>query len=361
MTTQSGPNDGLRSGVSRRGLVGLAAGAIASLGGVGVRAASRPPAPGLIDPILRVVDNVPIPQGPPKKITLAWMPTALCHIAVPVAQAKGFFVQNNLDVDFVNWSGSTDMLLQALSTGRADAGVGMILRWLKPMEAGFDVKLTAGTHGGCMQVLAPPESGVKGLADLKGKRIGVGDLAGVDKNFLSIVLVKQGIDPNADIDWRQYPPDLLGLALKKGEIDALSTSDPLAFALKRDNGLVKIFSNLEGGYENLACCVLGISGSLVRTDRPTAAAITRSILQGADYADKHPAEAAVIYGPNAPKQQPGDLATMLNSVTSGHAPTGERFRVEIASYADDLKKVGVMRPGMDSGRFASRVFSDVFA
>jgi len=333
----------MKTGLTRRGLAGL--GASLLLGGQAALAA----------------DEAPLLQGPPKKITLAWMPTALCHIAVPVAKAKGFFEKNNLDVDFVNWAGSTDMLLQAISTGKADAGVGMILRWLKPMEAGFDVKLTAGTHGGCMQVLSAPDSGVKTLADLKGKRIGVGDLAGVDKNFLSIVLVKKGVDPTSEVEWRQYPPDLLGIAMKKGEIDALSTSDPLAFTLKRDNGLVQIFSNLQDGYENLSCCVLGISGSLVRNDRPTAAAITRSLLQGATYAAAHPEEAGEIYAPNAPKQRPGDLSTMLVSVTSDHAPAGEAFRKELAFYVEDLKRVGVMKPGVDANRFATKIFADVFA
>jgi NitT/TauT family transport system substrate-binding protein len=154
-------------------------------------------------------------QGAPRKVTLAWMPTALCHIAVSVADKRGFFAKHNLDVEFVNWAGSTDLLLEAISTGKADAGVGMILRWLKPMEQGFDVKLTAGTHGGCMHVLAAPDSGLKSLADLRGKRLGVGDISSVDKNFFSIVLQKKGIDPVSDVEWKQFPADMLGVALKK--------------------------------------------------------------------------------------------------------------------------------------------------
>ena len=122
----------------------------------------------------------------------------------------GFFTKHNLDVEFVKWTGSTDLLLEAISTVKADAGIGMILRWLKPMEQGFDVKLTAGTHGGCMHVLAAADSGMKSLTDLRGKRLGVGDISGVDKNFFSIVLQKKGIDPVSDVEWKQFPPDMLG-------------------------------------------------------------------------------------------------------------------------------------------------------
>lgn len=306
-------------------------------------------------------EDVPSLSGPPRKVTLAWMPTALCHIAVPVADKQGFFKKHNLDVEFINWAGSTDMLLEAISTGKADAGLGMILRWLKPMEQGFDVKLTAGTHGGCMHVLAAPASGLKGLADLRSKRVGVGDVSGVDKNFFSIVLQKKGIDPITEVEWRQFPPDMLGMALKKGEIDALSTSDPLAFILKRDNGLIEITNNLENGYENLACCVLGVRGSLIRNDKPAAAAITRSLVEAAAWANDHPREAGEIYAPYAPKQRASDLAEMLKSVTSGQHPLHQDLERQVAFYVDDLKSVGVMKPSVDPAKFASRVCMDVLA
>jgi NitT/TauT family transport system substrate-binding protein len=306
-------------------------------------------------------EDVPPPAGQPRKVTVAWMPTALCHIAVPVADKQGFFKKNNLDVEFVNWAGSTDMLLEAISTGKADAGLGMILRWLKPMEQGFDVKLTAGTHGGCMHVLAAPDSGLKGIADLRHKRVGVGDVSGVDKNFFSIVLQKKGIDPNSEVEWKQFPPDMLGVALKRGEIDALSTSDPLAFILKRDNGLIEVTNNLENGYENLACCVLGVRGSLIREDKPTAAAITRALVEAAAWANDHPQESSEIYAPFAPKQRASDLAEMLKSVTSDQHPLHQDLQRQVAFYVDDLKSVGVMKPSIDPTKFASRVCSDVFA
>jgi NitT/TauT family transport system substrate-binding protein len=306
-------------------------------------------------------EEPPLLEGPPRKVNLAWMPTALCHIAVPVADKRGFFAKHNLDVEFVNWAGSTDLLLEAISTGKADAGVGMALRWLKPMEQGFDVKLTAGTHGGCMHVLAAPDSGLKGLGDLRGKRLGVGDINGVDKNFFSIVLMKKGIDPLTEVEWKQFPPELLGMALQKGEIDALSTGDPLAFILKRDNGFIEFANNLENGYENLSCCVLGIRGSLIRNDRPVAAAITRAVIEAAQWASDNPAEAGEIYAPYAPKQRAADLAVMLQSVTSDHHPIRGDFEKEIAFYVNDLKSVGVMKPGVNADKFATRVYADVLS
>src|SRR6202042_1338222 len=151
-------------------------------------------------------------QGPPRQLKLAWNANAACTLAAPVAKERGIFAKHNLDVDFVNFGGSTDQLLEGIATGKTDAGLGLALRWLKPLEQGFDVKISAGTHGGCMRVLSRANSSVEKLADLRGKIVAVGDLAGPDKNFFSIQLAKQGIDPTSEVDWRAYPADLLRLA-----------------------------------------------------------------------------------------------------------------------------------------------------
>src|SRR5437879_7063950 len=156
-------------------------------------------------PICRTASDAPALTGAPRKLKLSWNAGAVCLVPVPVAIDHGFFKKHNLDVELVNYSGSTDQLLEAIATGKSDAGLGMALRWLKPLEQGFDVKIAAGTHGGCMRVLTRSSSGVDKPADLKGKLVAVGDLAGPDKNFFSIQLAKLGIDPDKEVDSRAHP------------------------------------------------------------------------------------------------------------------------------------------------------------
>ncbi|HBO80947.1 MAG TPA: ABC transporter substrate-binding protein, partial [Cupriavidus sp.] len=74
----------------------------------------------------------------PRKLTFAWNQNSFCLTPIVVAQEKGFFEKNGLQVDLINYSGSTDQLLESIATGKDDAAVGMINRWLKPLEAGFD-------------------------------------------------------------------------------------------------------------------------------------------------------------------------------------------------------------------------------
>ena len=134
--------------------------------------------------ICKATDSAPAATAPLKKISFAWNSGASCLIGVTVAKEKGFFTKHGLDVDLVNFAGSTDQLLETLATGKADAAVGMALRWLKPLEQGFDVKIVGSTHGGCLRLLAPVSGGIKDLTQLKGKTIAVSDTELASQEFL---------------------------------------------------------------------------------------------------------------------------------------------------------------------------------
>jgi NitT/TauT family transport system substrate-binding protein len=300
-------------------------------------------------------------DGQLKKLKLSWNAGAICTAPVPVALKQGFFTQRGLDVELINFAGSTDQLLEAIATGKSDAGVGMALRWIKPLEQGFDVKLTAGIHGGCMRMLATKSSGIVDLPGLRGKTVGVSDMASPAKNFFAITLKKIGVDPDNDVHWRQYPANLLGEALKKGEVQAIADGDPTIWTLRESDHLYEVSNNLCGEYQNRVCCVLGVRGTLVRKDKATAQALTQALLDATEWTANHPAEGATIFAAYAPQADIGQLTAMLKSHTDHHHPTGDAFRDEIALYADDLKTVGVISDGTDSKRFASRVFSNVLA
>lgn len=292
-------------------------------------------------------------------LKLSWNATAVCLSPVAVAVERGIFERHGLRVELINYAGSTDQLLEAIATGKADGGVGMALRWLKPLEQGFDVKLTAGTHGGCMRLLASKEAGITDLASLKGKTIATGDMASPAKNFFAIMLAKRGIDPVADVEWRQYPADLLGLAIEKREAHALVEGDPRTYLWLKEGKLFEVASNLSDEYADRLCCVLGVRGSLIRDDRPTAAALTRAVLEAAAHTAHDPEDAARVFAPYAPKASLEDLTAMARYHTHHHHPVGAAFKEEIALYAEELKQVAVFRASTDPAGFADKICADV--
>ncbi|MHC2282260.1 NitT/TauT family transport system substrate-binding protein [Bradyrhizobium diazoefficiens] len=363
-------NENKRGGSSldRRHLLqaGLAAAFAAPLGALGAQAFAPQPIGSGIDfsefPLCRTASDAPALTGAPRKLKLSWNAGAVCLAPLPVAIEHGFFQKQNLDVELVNYSGSTDQLLEAIATGKSDAGLGMALRWLKPLEQGFDVKIAAGTHGGCMRVLTRTDSSVSKLADLKGKTVAVGDLAGPDKNFFSIQLAKLGIDPVKDVDWRAYPGNLLNVAVEKGEVQAFLSSDPLAYLWLKDSQYKEVASNLDGEYRDKSCCIVGVRGSLVREEPQVARAITQALLDAAMFTSQNPTVAAKSFQPYAPKAATlADIEGMVRYHTHHHHPVGEVLKRELKDYADDLKSVQVFKQGTDTAKFAERIYVDVFA
>ncbi|WP_420135768.1 ABC transporter substrate-binding protein [Rhodopseudomonas sp.] len=348
--------------LSRRSLL-LGAGAGALIAPIGVQAFPGRPAAFDFDsaPICRTAGEATPLTGAPRKLKLSWNANAVCSVQVPVAVDHDFFKKQNLDVELVNFSGSTDQLLEAIATGKSDAGVGMALRWLKPLEQGFDVKIVAGTHGGCLRAIAPTKSEITKVTDLKGKVVAIDDQAGPSKNFFAIQLAKAGIDPNKDVDWRQYPGNLVRLAVEKGEAQAALSSDPLAYAFLKDGEFREIGSNLDGLYRNVSCCIVGLRGSLLRDDPQVARALTQALLDAAEFSSKNPDKAAKSFLPYAPKiVTEDDLRELINYHTHDHHPTGAHLKQELKLYADDLKVVSVIKPSTDTTKFADKIYADVF-
>ena len=312
-------------------------------------------------PVCRAAaDGAAPPPGDLKKITFAWNAGAPCLLAVTVAKDKGFFAHHGLDVDLINYSGSTDQLLETLATGKADAAVGMALRWLKPLEQGFDVKIVASLHGGCMRLLAPTGSGINQVADLKGKIIGVSDMNSPAKNFFAIVIRKAGLDPETDVEFRQFPAPLLRAAVDKGEAHAVADGDPNTFLWLKDGKLKEISSNLTDEFSNRVCCIVGVRGTLIREDRRTAASIALALLDAAEYAAQNPEEAAATYTPFAAGKVPQeDLVALAKYHTHHHHPMGADLKKELALYAEELKLVNVFKPSTDTAKYAERIYADV--
>jgi NitT/TauT family transport system substrate-binding protein len=312
-------------------------------------------------PICRVNDAGEAAKGEARRIRFAYNGTGICTAAVPVALHRGYFTAQNLDVEFLQLAGTTDQMLQALATDKADAGCSMLLSWLKPLEQGIDVKLTTALHGGCTRLFVDAKSGIKDIRELKGKTIGVSSISGSPRNFFAILLSDAGLDPETDVQWREFPADILLLSLQRGEINAIADADPAAWLThQRAHGaIVEIASNLSGDYADLSCCTLGIRSSLWASDPAAAAALTHAIRNAAHHVAEHLEDAAEIFSKYTPKVPVADLLAMLRSHTHTHHPTGEALKREVAKIAGDLKRASIIKPSTDPVKLANRVVVEI--
>ncbi|WP_413732647.1 ABC transporter substrate-binding protein [Sodalis sp. RH20] len=310
-------------------------------------------------PLARAV-GAPV-AAPLKTVRIAWHQAGICQAPISVAYKKGFFTKYGLQVETVNFTDG-DTPLVALSTGQAEAGIGMALRWLKPLEQGFDVALTVGTHGGCMRLVTAKNSGITQVRDLVGKAVAVSDQASPVKNFFAIQLAKQGFHPDSDVNWVQYPEQLSGEALRKGEVQAIAATDPQGWLIRERDDLFEVATNLSGAYHDRTCCVLALSGALVRNDPGTARAITQAVVDAQQWAVDNPEETAEIFAPFLPSTiSAAQVKAILAEHTHGHHTTGHHLRAELAAYVDELKTINVIRADTDTRTFIDKTVPDILS
>ncbi len=329
------------TGISRRTFLGAAAAAGAAV------------------PLTFAAPSIIRAQGSLKPIKLGWFVNAACLSPVAAAKHLGIFERHGLDVELVKFAGTTDQLLEALSTRKVDTSVGMALRWLKPLEQGFDVKLTGGTHGGCLRLIGDKTKGVTKLEHLKGKVIAVSDIGSPAKNFFSVLLGKRGIDPNKDVEWKVFPGDLLAAAIDKGEAQALAHQDPETWRFLKNDKLTEIATNLSGEYAERVCCLIGVSNRLIKEDRAAATAITKALLEAQDLTAHHPEATVDVYLPYVANATRDDLIQLLKTHTHYVHPLGDNLRTQLADYVKELQKINVIKPSTDPVKFAAKITEDV--
>jgi NitT/TauT family transport system substrate-binding protein len=150
-----------------------------------------------------------------------------------VADKKGFFKDEGLDLDFIN-SGASTRSVQQVAAGSAPIGSSSMVDTLRAIDKGAKVKvflnsLAVGTHSLIGQ------KGIKSVKDLKGKRVmtgGTGDIT----NLWWIAMAKaNGLNPEKDVELLFSGATTARLAaLLAGAVDATMLSTPQSFKAVQD-------------------------------------------------------------------------------------------------------------------------------
>lgn len=291
---------------------------------------------------------------------------ATCEAPLYVAYNKGFFAAEGLNVELVRL-GNGYNTNDALSTGKLHGAPGILFTYLKPIEQGADIKLTAGLHGNCLRLVIAKNSGITKATDFKGKTIATDSFGGSAMAFFSLLLAKNGVDPIHDVSWKVYPPTLLGEAFKKGEAQAAAAPDPFAFFLIRDGQATQVGNNILGLYGNKAgitthryCCTVGLSGKLVHDQPKVAAAVTRAWMRGSRWAGAHTAETAQIE--TSKKYVPLDAVSIKRLLDSYlWNPSSTLVKEDIYVGARNFKVTGYLDPNTDPNKLAQQTYVDIFA
>src|SRR5207237_91131 len=150
------------------------------------------------------------------------------------------------------------------------------------------------------------------------------------------------------ITWRVFPAGELGLALEKGEVDAVADSEPIGTLLLSDGKVRNVADQAtDAPYKDEYCCAVIVNGKFLANNPKAAAAATRAILKGAKWVETDPAAAAKLsvekkYLASNPE---------LNTIAISHLryiPSVSGAEAAVRSAAADMKSLGMLNPTTDA-------------
>ncbi len=221
------------------------------------------------------------------------------HIAFVVADEKGWW-QADLapygvkDVkEYVFQTGPPEM--QAMMAGDLDVAYVGAAPAVTALSQGLDAKIVAPVQINGSSLALRPEYKYTGPQDLKGLKIATYPPGSIQNTLLRKWLKENGVDPEKDVT-------IVGMAAAGDAISAISAKKVDAVFLphpaptsveKGGNGRIIVQS---GQMEpNHVCCVLLISGKLIRDHPDIVEQIVKTHIKATEYAKTNNDEAAQIY------------------------------------------------------------------
>jgi len=223
-------------------------------------------------------------QASAESLRVGYLPVT-GHAKFFVAQEQGFFKQEGLDVELVQFVNSADGL-NAVVAGKLDIGAFGTTAPLVHYARGADLKIIGGIMGQDAALITTAEKAatVRSVADLKGKKVATVRLATGDA-------VLRGALHDGKIDWKnelqifelKNPPAVIE-AVKSGQVDAGVVWGPHDIRAERQG--LKVVLRTEDLQPGHPCCRLVVSSDRLKQG-DTAVRFLRAILKAEKYAASH--------------------------------------------------------------------------
>jgi len=176
----------------------------------------------------------------------------LYYLPLTIAERKGFFKDEGLDVTINDFGGGAKSL-QALIGGSIDVVTGAYEHTIRMQAKGQDIVsvIELGRFPGIVLV-ARKDRPIKSIKDLKGAKVGVTAPGSSTNFFVNFLLAKEGLKPD-DVAFVGVGGGASAVAqMKRGELDAMSNLDPVITKLEDDGDVVVLAdSRTEAGNDKI--------------------------------------------------------------------------------------------------------------
>jgi NitT/TauT family transport system substrate-binding protein len=209
-------------------------------------------------------------------------------VAPELLHAEGF-----TDVQYYTWGAQKrDWAPQVLLSGDVDISVSFIPADLSYADAGEPVVWLAGSHIGCVELVANER--VHSAQDLKGKTVGIGAPRDLGYLFIAMFAAHVGLDPQNDINW-VVDPSVNVDRLAEGKFDAIMVGPPDSIAARqRKIGHVLVSTTTDKPWSQYFCCMLSSTKEFVRRYPVATKRAVRAFLKASDLCASEPERIARI-------------------------------------------------------------------
>ena len=162
------------------------------------------------------------------------------YLPLTVAERLGYFKEEGLNIRISDFAGGA-VALRAVVGGSADVVSGAYEHTisLQSKKQYFQAFVAQGRLPQiAFGVASAKAASIKSFKDLKGLRVGVSAPGSSTHNLVKQLLAKAGLDPNKDVSVIGVGLGATAInALKSGQIDAISNTDPVMTKLEQDKAI----------------------------------------------------------------------------------------------------------------------------
>lgn len=239
------------------------------------------------------------PAATPKvnEIRIGYQPSTH-QMAHTTAMEKGWWKEDLAPLGVMNVSdkvfptGAPEM--QAMLAGELDVAYVGAAPVLSALSTGLDAKIVAGVNTAGSDLVLKPSLSYTGPQSLRGLKIATFQAGTIQDTILRDWLKKNNIDPAKDLEIVGMGPGDAVTAITAGKVDAVFLPHPSP-AVIVNQGKGKIVVHSGEMYPHHTCCVLVVSGRLIREHPDIVAQIIRTNDKAVAFNIKNPDEAAEIY------------------------------------------------------------------
>lgn len=226
------------------------------------------------------------------------------YLPLYVGQKMGFFENEGLNVT-VNYSHGDSVTIQAIDTGQAQIMSGTPEALIRSYEKGLHGVLFYQIYRNLIYSVAVPEgSKIKSPADLAGKTIGVASMGSTGLIIAKVAAQDAGVDPGS----LKFLPVGTGqralVALKDGQVDALSLWDAAYAQIETAAPDMKLAHWRPASLSNVGDGGYFTTWDLIQKMPNTLAHFTRAIAKSMAVIHADPAKALEIYWQVNPSDKP---------------------------------------------------------